>query len=124
METHGSEARSYGATLEKYGCAQTLNGSGARVQVAPPSVDAAPAMPWAPPSDHRSCCQAATANEPETLTCGSTSAFGNRVPLSAPAVQAEYGLGPEIATGAARTVLLAMRTAPMASAMAGGIRRT
>src|SRR5690349_17270069 len=53
METQGSEAREKRAL----GSAQVEKAGVARVQVRPPSKEAAETSPLAPPSDQRSCCQ-------------------------------------------------------------------
>src|SRR5437763_16662588 len=93
METHGSDARSYGSPPG----AHMLNGNGVRdPQVAPPSTEAAAMSACAPPFDQRSCCQTAiwlAGFAGLTALNGSTSVFTKLVPPPAGAVQAATGLG-------------------------------
>src|SRR5437763_9232715 len=55
IETHGSDARLYGAPVKGSGIAlgaQALNGSGVSPQVAPPTKLKPSTRPWAPPFHH------------------------------------------------------------------------
>src|SRR5215471_10591276 len=89
MDTHGSDARSNGATCGENGAAHALKGSTLSRQLWPPSNEKPATRPLAPPSLQRSCCHAATrflVARGLSAIEGSTSAFGLFTPpkVSAP----------------------------------------
>ena len=86
IETHGSDARSNGATCVPDEAAQALYGSTLSCQLRPPSADQPATRPLEPPSLQRSCCQVATRLRVAagfSAMNGSTSAFGLLTPPKA-----------------------------------------
>src|SRR5690348_7560047 len=96
MLTHGSDARSYASPPG----AHRDTGQGTSVNDRPPSRENAAAIPRAPPSLQRSCCQAPTTSPGKNrlpATDGSTSAPGYNVEVGdPPTVQPSNGLPCEI----------------------------
>src|SRR5690242_17013396 len=92
MLTHGSEARSYASPPGAHRDTGQVTSRNDR----PPSRENAAAMPRAPPSLQRSCCQAPTTSPGKNRLVakdGSTSAPGYRVEVGVfPTVQPANGL--------------------------------